>query len=496
MTRRALFRLDAGRDIGLGHAVRCLALAHELKFRGWTCQFAVNVGARALITNIADTCVDIIEGDVFDDPGALGRAVGGDCDLLIVDSYSLDAEFERGCRSWAPRVLVIDDLADRPHKADVLVDATLGRGSDAYTDLAPHARVLTGASYALIAEPFARARLAALRRRLASASGDESARSLLVSLGGAPPAAWLERLTRVARDAAPHSRIDVAAGGSEFVDPTDDPDVHVHHGKVDMAALTARADLALAAGGGSSWERCCLGLPTVLVEVAGNQHDVALGLESAGAVVRAGLLDDISDDALTELVRAALEDGPGLGDMRRRAALVCDGLGVRRVANAVEALFEDAALPVALRPATIEDSADMLRWQSEPGARQFANTPRVPTHDEHIAWVDRRLADPLAGPFEIIEVDGAPAGVVRFDREPDDDGAFRVSILVASEAQGRGVARRALLAAGRLAPGAVLIADVLAGNQASHALFQACGYDRVAQEQYRRALICVAPDTD
>lgn len=497
MARRALFRLDAGRDIGLGHAVRCLALAEELTRRGWSCRFAVNLGARALIAAITDTAVDIIESDGFDDPKVLGRAAGADCDLLIVDSYHLDAVFERGCRAWAARIVVIDDLADRPHEAAVLVDGTYGREPEAYAELAPHAQRLTGASYALIAERFARARPDALCRR---AARDEHALTLLVTLGGAPPAAWLERLTRVARRAAPDARIEVAAGASEFTWPSDDPDVHVHRGKVDMVALTAHADLALAAGGGSSWERCCLGLPTVLVEVAGNQREVARGLEAAGAVVCAGVLDDISDEALTELVRTAMGGEPGreakdarLGEMARRAALVCDGLGVRRVVNAVEALFEDAALPVALRPATRDDGARLLDWQSEPGARQFAKVPHIPTPDEHIAWLTRRLADPLAGPFEIIEVEGVPAGFVRFDREDDNAAAFRVSILVASAAQGRGVARRALLAAGRLVPDAALVAEVLTGNEASHHLFQACGYARVSEEKYARSPTRPAP---
>jgi UDP-2,4-diacetamido-2,4,6-trideoxy-beta-L-altropyranose hydrolase len=485
LPRRALFRLDAGRTIGLGHALRCLALADELKSRGWSCRFALNPGAAALVGSIAAFDHDTVEDDGFADPDRVAARAGEGWDLLVVDSYRLDADFETRARAFARAVLVIDDLADRRHDADLLVDATAGRAPRDYAELVPEAaRVAVGPNHALLSPRFARGRAAALRRRLAAGRVG----AILVTLGGAPPAVLLERLARAARAGAPDAAVDVAAGASDLAD-LGDPQIRIHRGQVDMAALTARADLCVGAGGSSSWERCCLGLPAVLVEIAGNQRGIMTALAAAGAAVDVGpldALDALDDAALAARVAAVAGDAEGLAAMAARAAQLCDGLGARRVANGAEALLDEESPRVTLRPATTADSGAMLAWQQAPGVRRFSKIPRAPERAEHEAWLARRLADPLAGPFEIVEADGAPAGVLRFDRVASEDETYRVSVLVAPEWQGRGVARRALAAGGRLLPEAWLEAEVLEANTASQRLFERAGYRRASLEAYRR----------
>ena len=153
------------------------------------------------------------------------------------------------------------------------------------------------------------------------------------------------------------------------------------------------------------------------------------------------------------------------------------------MAGEIEAVANDAT-PVRLRPATRADGELMLAWQQAPGVRRFAHDPRPPERDVHFAWLEWRLADAAAGPFEIILVAGEPAGVLRFDFEPETR-AYRISILVAPEAQGRGVAGAALKLGAVLMRGKALRAEVLADNVASHRLFQKAGYVRVGPEEYR-----------
>ncbi|MGD2131238.1 MAG: UDP-2,4-diacetamido-2,4,6-trideoxy-beta-L-altropyranose hydrolase [Maricaulaceae bacterium] len=487
MTSRALFRLDAGAAIGLGHAMRCLTLADELGRRGWTCEFAVNPGARQVLGSVAELTWPFTELAAPDDPNGLAEIAGAGCDLLVVDHYGLDAGYEAACRRFADKIVVIDDLADRPHDADLLIDATYARDADDYADLVDEdATRLAGAAYAFLAEGFARARPRALARR-----GElGGVARVLASLGGAPPAALLDRVASAARRGVPGAHVDVAAGASGPMQADRDPRVKVHRGRVDMIGLGAAADLAVGAGGTASWERCCLGLPTVLVEIADNQREVARALGRAGAAVTAGELRTIDDDVLAALVRETALDGNRLAEISRRAALICDGLGARRVVNAIDALVSERR--VLLRPAMRADGEAMLTWQSAPGVRRFAKNPSIPTRTEHFAWLDRRLDDPLAGPFEIIEADGVPAGVVRLDREPRRDEAYKISILVAPNAQGKGVARAALEAAGRLLPDAEIVAEVLAGNAASRKLFVRAGYAQVGPEEFRRSPLAPA----
>ena len=334
MTRRALFRLDASPTLGVGHGMRCLVLADALAGRGWSCRFAVNPGAAALLAALAAYDHPIVEREDLDSPAALAETAGGGCDLLVVDHYRLDAAFERPCRAWAGRILAIDDLADRPHDADVLVDTTHGRAAADYAALLPPgARVLTGAAHALLPARFADLREEALARR----ARVRGVARVFVTLGGAPPAALLDRLIAAARIGLPRAVVDVAAGATTGLGFAEDSQVQIHSGRVDVAGLAAAADLALGAGGASSWQRCCVGLPTVLVEIADNQAGVAKALHQAGAALALGRLDALSDDAIALALRETAGSPARLHEMALRAAAVCDGRGAQRVADAAEA---------------------------------------------------------------------------------------------------------------------------------------------------------------
>jgi spore coat polysaccharide biosynthesis predicted glycosyltransferase SpsG/RimJ/RimL family protein N-acetyltransferase len=128
---------------------------------------------------------------------------------------------------------------------------------------------------------------------------------------------------------------------------------------------------------------------------------------------------------------------------------------------------------VRLRPATRDDGPVMLAWQQDPRTRRHFRNPAPPTAAEHSAWLERRLTDP-AGALWMIEAAGAPAGVVRLDAA--GPGAFEVAILVDPARHRRGIGAAALAFARAAAPAAELRAEVLAGNDASHALFRRAGY--------------------
>lgn len=477
MGRSAVFRFDAGAAIGVGHAIRCLALADELGVQGWAVRFCTNPGARALIEKLRPLRWPVHEAADPNTPEALYACAPDGCDVLVVDHYGLDAAFERAARPWAARIVVIDDLADRSHACDALLDSAFGRTRADYARCAPDALALVGPGFALLDARFAAAREAALMRRQAGVALE----AVLIALGGAPDPALMRRLALAVGEAVPEARIDLVMGTTPPL--ADLPaGARVLAANADMAQAMAEADLGIGAGGGSSWERCALGLPALLIEIADNQRIVIRGLAKAGAAVALGEAGELSETALHDAVSALAGDAQARRAVSMRAAQICDGLGARRATLAVEALFDSAPV-VTLRPASREDGQIMLEWQSAPGVRQFSNNPDPPQPEAHFAWLERRLADPLAGPFEIVEADGVPAGVVRFDRESEH--VSRVSILVAPEAQGRGVAKRALRRAGVLVREREIRAQVMPENAASQRLFAACGYARVAADEFR-----------
>jgi UDP-2,4-diacetamido-2,4,6-trideoxy-beta-L-altropyranose hydrolase len=473
----AVFRFDASPRLGGGHASRCLVLADALARAGWRCGLAFAAGSVGVVPELARRECLQLDGGADGEQAALAARWPEGCDLLVVDHYRRDAGFEDGCRPWARRIMVIDDLADRSHACDILLDQTLGRVAGDYEGLVPaQCRLLLGSRYALLRPEFAAAREAAIGRRR---SPGPAAR-ILVALGGSDPdnvtatvidgiaAAGIEAGVDVVMGAgAPHlATVKAQVAGIAGK-------VALHVGVGDMAAMMTAADMAVGAAGTSAWERCCLGLPTLLVVLADNQETVAAHLSDAGAALVLGRTGGVAVDGVATAVADLCRSAETRRTMAEAAASVCDGYGVQRVvAGLLPPVPGRDGKPVGLRLATAADSALMLDWQRNDRTRRHGRNPCPPAADEHERWMRRYLGD-VGGVLTVILHDGEPAGVLRFDATA---GGLEVSILVAPERYRKGIGRAVLSLPRKLFPDVDLFAEVLPANAASQALFRGAGY--------------------
>jgi RimJ/RimL family protein N-acetyltransferase len=248
----------------------------------------------------------------------------------------------------------------------------------------------------------------------------------------------------------------------------------LHVGIENVAGLLGEADLAVGAGGGGAWERCCLGLPSIVMCTAGNQHAAAESLRAAGAAVVLGDAKNVAEEKLIEALHRLVENGAARRALARAAACMCDGLGARRLVAALDPPQARDGAAIHLRPAVAADEERLLAWQRDPRTRRHFRTLRVPEASEHQAWFSACLGDPECL-FNIILHGGAPAGVVRLESRAADS-AYEVSIYVAPERWRLGIGVAALTLARILLPEAVFWAEVQTENAASHALFTAAGY--------------------
>lgn len=358
------FRVDASLLIGTGHVMRCLTLADALRERGHRCRFICRDLGGSLIGWVRSRGYEVMVlpavAEPPDEPAAdEGRAMYGawlttsqeadaaQCveairgmapDWLIVDHYALDQVWERVLRPHTGRLMLIDDLADRPHCCDLLLDQTLGREPDDYAALVPeHARLLCGTDYALLRLEFGQLRERSLARRRSGVF-----RRLLISMGGVDKdnvtTAVLEALCKVAL--AEETRILVVMGSTapwlervlEVATSMPWP-TEVRSGVDDMARLMCTSDLAIGAAGATSWERCCLGLPTLMLVLAENQRTIARQLGATGAVV---LLNDPLDRELPLALEPLAQEPARLRAMSENAARLVDGAGTMRVVRVLE----------------------------------------------------------------------------------------------------------------------------------------------------------------
>lgn len=368
---RIAFRTDASLQIGTGHVMRCLTLADALAARGASCHFICRAhagnliefirakGYQALVLPIAPAEDRDLNRTNLNAPSDdlshshwLGATQAQDVeacasilaelkpDWLIVDHYALDARWEQALAPHHGKLMVIDDLADRPHACHLLLDQTFGReAADYHARVPSHCHVLCGSQYALLRPEFAALGAYSLQRR-----EEPLLRHLLITMGGVDKdnatgqvlAALSEcalpegcEITVVMGATAPWlNEIEQQAKGMPW--PT-----RVRVGVNDMAQLMADSDLAIGAAGATSWERCCLGLPTMMLVLAENQSAVARGLDQAGAaqVIEQG--QDIQE-RLPVLLAPILRCSSRLKEMSKAASAIVDGRGIHAVSKCIE----------------------------------------------------------------------------------------------------------------------------------------------------------------
>lgn len=367
-----VFRADASVDIGTGHVMRGLTLADALRRGGARCSFVSRAldghlleaiaarghGVLPLPTPSGDTGAGLEarwgpaptahaawlgtrwQVDAEETRAALA-ASGLRPDWLVVDHYALDRRWEETLAPAARRLMVIDDLADRPHRCDLLLDQGLAREAADYARWVPEgARLLVGPTFALLRPEFAALREASLARR-----ADPRRSRLLVTLGGVDrdnvtgrvlaalrtlPLGHELAITVVMGARAPwKQQIEVEA--QQMPCPTE-----VLSGVSDMGARMAAHDLAICAAGGTAWELCALGVPMITVILAENQQISARALaRRAGVpVVDPRAFPEAFGPSLTSAVRR-LADPAALGQLGRAVAALCDGLGADRVVAAM-----------------------------------------------------------------------------------------------------------------------------------------------------------------
>lgn len=357
-------RVDASLQMGTGHVMRCLTLADALKQQGVECVFICREHSGNLIAHIQskgfEVCALPLEPptgsnlSVHNAPeqqlahatwlGTTQEQDASECstilgqlkpDWLIVDHYALDARWESVLQPYYRKLMVIDDLADRLHRCDLLLDQTFGRDPEDYVAWVPAAStLLCGSQYSLLRPEFAALRDFSLKRRTNS-----QLQHLLITMGGVDKDNATGQILQALKgtELPVNSHISVVMGSTapwladvrqlakDMPWPTT-----VKVGISDMAQLMAESDLAIGAAGATSWERCCLGLPTVMVVLADNQRMTAEILDNAQAAIMLCRDQHIATE-LKQIISYLLHNPSRMKNISECAMQITDGTGCKLV---------------------------------------------------------------------------------------------------------------------------------------------------------------------
>jgi UDP-2,4-diacetamido-2,4,6-trideoxy-beta-L-altropyranose hydrolase len=351
------FRTDATSQIGSGHFMRCLTLADGLKKHGAQICFisrnlpdhlrdmliAKGMELVSLANTVSATPIDdlahsawLSTSQVQDAQDTIQALSGQSWDWLVVDHYALDARWESAMRNTAKRIMVIDDLADRQHDCELLLDQNYYADMQTrYSGKVPaHCQLLLGPRYALLREEFRR-----LRVQIKPRTG--VVKKLLVFFGGVDADNYTGLAIKALADMAlKEVQVDVVIGAQhpchteiETQCATRGFVCHVQTDK--MAELMAAADLAIGAGGSASWERCCFGVPALLVALAENQIEIAKGLDSIGACIYIGTKNTVNSLTIQQVIIKLLNTPNQIQIISKQAYSLVDGMGDIRVSQAM-----------------------------------------------------------------------------------------------------------------------------------------------------------------
>ena len=356
-----VFRTDASIRIGSGHVMRCLTLADEMKKYDVKSHFICRdfPGQMADLIRQHDHTIMLLPKPrneykpIQDDPDhahLLGvpwmqdadetiRGIdGNNADWLIIDHYGIDHRWQRKLRTHSSYMMVIDDLADRKLDCDLVLDQTYGRREGAFLKRIPeHCQLLLGTQYALLRPEFAGLRSYALEKR----KRFKGVKHILISMGGTDPdnltgfaltclaqVPWKERpvVDLVLGSRFPHLKMVTNQA------PDYPLQINILIDATNMAELMIEADIAIGSGGISSWERCCMALPSILVVAEANQEEIGKQLHNTGAAISIKYGDRMKH-AIIESLEAFIWDSSFYNKMSLAAAKLCDGSGAPKVAK-------------------------------------------------------------------------------------------------------------------------------------------------------------------
>lgn len=338
-----LIRVDSSVDIGSGHVMRCLTLANELNIHGANLVFICQEKEGNNISLILEKGYRVYKlpcngyQKEIEQTESILKEINN-IGLLIVDHYSCGVKWERQMRLYVKKLMVIDDLADRYHDCDMLLNQNFYQGFQTrYDAMVPeHCQKLLGPQYALLRPEFIDA-----RKKLRKKNGD--IKRLLVFFGSSDPTNETAKALSALKLFNNRFSVDVVVGdnnprremikdmcsimsGTEYYCSADN-----------MAELMGNADLSIGSGGSTTWERCCLGLPALVAVLSDNQYELTLAVEKYGAIINLGwgrsLMPEDYFNAINNL------SARHLSEMSAKGLSLIDGYGCRRVAQQVFALI-------------------------------------------------------------------------------------------------------------------------------------------------------------
>ena len=420
---KVAIRVDASVEVGFGHLSRCINLAEVLRSRGnevlFICRDDDAKSFQALEDRLFATVLLPMPAvgepvNQQEDAQQTSQALRGERpEWLIVDSYTLDKNWERLMRPHVAKIAVIEDLSGREHDCDLLLDQNYSeRSAASFEEFVPKTcELLLGPRFALIGEQFQRL------RELKSKPAPELKR-IFVFCGGSDPQNLTQQvIDEVSCSELSNVAVDVVVGAQNKTFDREaalklNTAIEVRDAGGEFAQIMSIADLAIGAGGTTSWERMCLGVPSIVVSIAENQISACEKLGRDGLVNYLGAQSSLKPGTIRNAVIEAKTKFVSLFDQIERGQILVDGRGCERVA---EVMCPSDESKLAVRLAKPDDCVEFFNWANDPAVREQSLSTSTIQWLDHKKWFFEKIGS-SATEMYVMEASGLPVGQVRFEK--------------------------------------------------------------------------------
>ncbi|MGE5417656.1 MAG: UDP-2,4-diacetamido-2,4,6-trideoxy-beta-L-altropyranose hydrolase [Acidobacteriota bacterium] len=432
------FRADASESIGSGHLMRCLALAQECRSQGHSCLFITSDKTSVLNRRLRDEGFAVTElARIYPDTQDLevtNDVLRENPDAwLVLDGYHFDTKYQAACKETGNPLLVVDDNAIWDHyNSDIVLNQNIHAGSLVYSSES-YTRFLLGTRYMLLRNEYKKWQ--GWKRTIAP-----KAKKLLVSMGGADQnnttATVIDALELIKRS---DFEVRVVIGSNNVHSDKihqkaaiAGKSIYVYQNVADMSEHMAWADLAVSAGGVTSYEMAYMALPNIMIVLADNQLSNAERLGSQGAAVNLGWYADISIDFLASQIAELMDDVDRRSEMSSKGRELVDGEGTSRVIMAI------TGARIRLRTVRPDDCRLVWEWANEPAVREMSFSSQAIPWEGHQRWFEKRQNNPQSMMWIGVDSEDKPLGLVRYDIE--DNARAIVGVSVDINHRGAGIA--------------------------------------------------------
>jgi len=483
MEKPLLIRADASVAMGTGHVMRMIALAQAWRASGGEVIFLCSDITPSLEQRIREENLQLEKisatlGSADDleatTDAVSGNAMGDRSLAVALDGYQFGADFQLRLKESGCQLLVVDDYGHAgAYHADIVLNQNISARKELYAQRDESTELALGPRFAL------------LRREFVDHCGwvraiPKQAKKLLVTLGGADA----DNVTKRVIDALAGSGLEVrvAVGGTNphlsslrraaEATTMGGTRVELIVNASDMLVLMQWADMAVAAGGSTSWELAFTGLPSLFIILAENQEENSRELERQGFGLCFGRHADFDADAFRAAIDRLAGDSALRTEFAARGRDMVDGLGAHRVALRLKGQAD-----LELHPVTEADCELLWEWANDPTTRanSFDSAP-IPL-EKHKGWCRAKLQDPKCSFWIAANAEFGKIGVVRFDRH---DSEATISVALAPHARDRGYGKKLIRSACdrifALSEVELVRAFIKPANKASVCAFESAGF--------------------